>query len=445
MGKIIKRYGRYQNLQKSIYAFRPAKLIFIFLTGLIFSSFLYGNYSIVGPYLQSFDPSSEVIICWQRSVKDDSPYSELGKTKEQLENYPANVSKMVDNRYRYCSQIKGLSPNTVYYYKISPEETIYNFKTAPNKNGFTFAVMGDTRTGISAHKSVIYQMEQHKFSFYLNTGDMAEHNKLEEWDSFFNIEEPILKDHLFMPVAGNHDVGHGQNFPWDKKFYPQELSGQGEYYSFWLQNNLFIIASSEFDFTPGSAQYKFIVNQLETGSHADHIFMFYHRPGYSSGPHGLKPDEGMEKVKKYLVPLEIKYKVTVVFNGHDHCYERSYNHGVYYLTTGGGGAPPSFVKSQDNPYSQFYEPNDDLDHYHFILVHVSKNCVETNAITAGGDIMDTLKIGNCPSTKITRPVSNSTDKNSIGCENYPESDLLMLLFVSFMIMLFAKKIYGKNE
>ena len=50
---------------------------------------------------------------------------------------------------------------------------------------------------------------------------------------------------------------------------------------------------------------------------------------------GLATAEGQCALN--LVPLFEQYGVDVVFNGHDHHYERSYKDGVYYIVTGGGG------------------------------------------------------------------------------------------------------------
>ena len=47
----------------------------------------------------------------------------------------------------------------------------------------------------------------------------------------------------------------------------------------------------------------------------------HHRGEWSSANHGT--DSDVVKVRELLVPIWDKYKVDVVFNGHDHNYERS--------------------------------------------------------------------------------------------------------------------------
>jgi hypothetical protein len=60
-----------------------------------------------------------------------------------------------------------------------------------------------------------------------------------------------------------------------------------------------------------------------------------HRPLFSTGQHGGNP-----ALQRALAPLFQRYGVDVVFQGHDHHYERSEPiNGVTYVVTGGGGAP----------------------------------------------------------------------------------------------------------
>jgi len=327
-----------------------------------------------------------------------NPEVKYGTDQKELSySVKATYSTIYGKRLRYCAILDNLSDGTRYFYTIPESDKLYSFKTlSKDSSTFRFAVIGDSRTGIATHRQLINLMKQYDFSFYFNTGDLVEHNRLEEWDfEFFHIEEPLLSSRFFNPVEGNHDTGD-EGITLSKLFYfPDPVTPSGSYYSFWVKNNIFIVVSTEEPFTPGSFQYKWLESQLKEAEerHAYHKFMFFHRPPYSSGVHGGTEDRGMKLAREYLAPLAITYGVTIVFNGHEHCYERSYKDGVYFITTGGGGAPPAFLTFPSNPYSQFYEPNGDLEHFHFLLIEVGETYVDLKAITINNEVMDHLLIG----------------------------------------------------
>ncbi len=372
----------------------------------------------------------------------------LGLSSKNLNTYSSvTYSTVYDGRWRYCASFSNLKPGTKYYYKLYKINKIYSFKTLPPGNVFRFAVIGDTRTGDNAHRAVVDVMKNYDFTFYLNTGDFVLKNHLKLWDIFMYIERPLLSSRFFFPVEGNHDVG-GEDIQLSQLFYfPKSITNGGDFYSFWIKKNFFLVASSELPFEPGTYQYNWIKHQLQAANRegAIHKFMFFHRPPYSSGFHGFEEDEGMLKVRKYLAPLAITYGVTVVFNGHEHCYERSYIDGVYFITTGGGGATPAFINAHSNPYSQFYQPNADLEHFHFVLVEVGPTYVELKAITMANKVMDHLIIGKKPKTVEKKTEEN---KSSWGCTEGNgdplEAGILLLVIGLFWLLIKEKTQRSSN-
>ncbi len=375
-------------------------------------------------------------ICWQQDGISDNLKVYLGTSSNDMTfSSPATYTHVYGTRYRYCASFDNLKEETTYYYRIEGIDDTYSFKTLPSGDTFTFAVLGDSRTGINAHRAVVNIMKQYNFSFYFNTGDMVMDNYLSQWDIFFEIEAPILASHFFNPVEGNHDVGD-DNILFSQLFYfPPGVTSTGSFYSFWVKNNFFLVVSTEKPFEPGTYQYNWIENQLKEANEkgAVHKFMFFHRPPFTSGFHGIEgieEDYGVVEAREYLAPLAITYGVTVVFNGHDHCYERSYKDGVYFITTGGGGATPSFVKAQDNPYSQFFEPNADLEHFHFTLVEVGPTYVDIKAITIANEVMDHLVIGEKPEVK---KETGSSSSSGWGCSMADGGTPLELLVVLMLM------------
>ncbi len=364
----------------------------------------------------------------------------MGTSPSELNmSEPATWATVYDGRYRYCASFKNLSPAITYFYSIPGTSSIFSFQTLSSTEHFKFAVIGDTRSGDDYHRAVIAVMEKYKFSFYFNTGDLVWKDDLDEWDPFFEIEQPLLSSHFFFPVEGNHDVS-GEGIPYSKIFYyPEEVTPTGSYYSFWVGKNFFLIASTEKPFTSDSPQYHWLENQLKNAEKrgAIHKFMFHHRPPFSSGPHGVTEDQGEEAAASILAPLAITYGVTVVFNGHEHLYERNYKDGVYFITTGGGGATPAFICEKGiDPYSQYCEPNADLEHFHFVLVDVGTTYVELKAITMHNEVIDDLVIGKKSATGQKEKSTGCSCRESGGSTT---EGVILLIFVGAIYFTFRLK------
>jgi acid phosphatase type 7 len=82
---------------------------------------------------------------------------------------------------------------------------------------------------------------------------------------------------------------------------------------------------------------------------ANFRLVFQHHAMYSSGPSYQQPPA--EELRTLLTPVYTETGVDVVFNGHDHLYERTRPiGGVVYVTTGAGGAT-LYKRQYWNPFS----------------------------------------------------------------------------------------------
>jgi hypothetical protein len=82
-----------------------------------------------------------------------------------------------------------------------------------------------------------------------------------------------------------------------------------------------------------------------------------------------------------------QYGVDIVFNGHDHHYERSLNNDIWYIVTGGGGAPQRAVNQKPNPYQVYAEKT-----LHFCKLSINGSQLTFEMIRADGTVGDTLMI-----------------------------------------------------
>jgi hypothetical protein len=287
--------------------------------------------------------------------------------------------------------IAGLKPNHSYRYAVEAfagaekaRSAAYEFRTPPAKMPrWSFIVFGDTRTNHDAHRSVVNGILRAlpRPFFIVHTGDLVEEgNAIAEWDTFFDIERPILGTVPFYPCMGNHEP--------DSKYYYDLFpvpSGGGPHreawYSFRRDNAVIIGLDTEREI---EAQVAFLDAEL-TKAERDHVrwkFVFFHRPIYSSGSHGGSAEE-----QKAWAPVLVKHKVTAVFCGHDHLYEHSLADGVNYFTSGGGGAPLYAVGQKPNPYHV-----KGVSTYHFIQVLVRPTNVEIRVVRPNGVLIDRVVV-----------------------------------------------------
>jgi hypothetical protein len=123
-----------------------------------------------------------------------------------------------------------------------------------------------------------------------------------------------------------------------------------------------------------------LLHELRTRSEPFAI-VFFHHPLYSSGEeHG-----NTTLLQKLWAPVFEHFHVDIVFNGHDHDYERSLVNGVTYIVTGGGGAPLTNVGH--SPWTIYSEKT-----FHYCYVSVNATSLEFQAIKPNGSVFDTFTI-----------------------------------------------------
>jgi len=84
-------------------------------------------------------------------------------------------------------------------------------------------------------------------------------------------------------------------------------------------------------------------------------------------------------------PIFEYFGVDIVFNGHDHDYERSVINNITYVVTGGGGAPLYDVgHSSWTVYSE--------KTYHYCLLNVTSEQLTLQAIKPDGTLFDSFTI-----------------------------------------------------
>ncbi|MCL5103968.1 MAG: metallophosphoesterase family protein [Armatimonadetes bacterium] len=339
---------------------------------------------VAGPYVQNMTTTG-VTIMWQTDIPSTAKLSIHGGIHEDY----------VTSRTRRLSEVRitGLAPGTSYTYSLRPLGSTdgnaeASFRTFPAKDEpVKFIVYGDTRSEPARHKQVIDAMDaEHDVSFVLHTGDVVNRgSELKLWiPTFFGPARRMIRTVPFYFELGNHE-GNSPNY-----FKYFALPGGERWYSFDVGEIHVIGLDSNTSFEPGSAQYKWLIGDLETHKRAGWKFVFMHHPTYTSGTHGSVnlsgvPKEAPIRTAQELFPdLARKYGIRAIFSGHDHAYERSVRDGVSYVVSGGGGAPSyGEPNAAHNPYRRvFYSGT------HYCVISVNGNSARMVARTPAGKIID---------------------------------------------------------
>ena len=261
-----------------------------------------------------------------------------------------NEDTAPDATLQFEAKIKGLKPNTTYYYavydgdkRLTPEDKSYRFKTHPKigtKAPLKFWVVGDSGTGGKGQKDVYKgiqtYMKDQSFDLYLHVGDMAYHRGTDPEFSknFFSIYEPILRNTVCWGSLGNHEgytsKGATKKGPFfDAYVLPAKAeaggvaSGTESYYSFDYGNVHFICLNShDLDRRPTAAMAKWLKADLER-TKADWLIAFWHHPPYTKGSHDSDKEHQLIEMREHIMPILESGGVDAVFTGHSHIYERS--------------------------------------------------------------------------------------------------------------------------
>ena len=265
-------------------------------------------------------------------------------------------------------QISGLLPSTKYYYQVADTTSglVYgtgSFTTAPdqNANSVKFLAFGDTRGTPFALDGVMKEMLKTDPSFQtfaLQAGDWvasdAESNWTNEWFNANANTVAFLNNVPIDGVKGNHEdsSGYSKFFP---KYYPfpyPNIANKATdatyhnnfYWSFDYGPVHFSVVDQYSGYAVGSNQYNWLANDLATTTKPWKILV-YHEPAWTAGTH-----TNNTTTQAVLDPIIKKYKVDLVYSGHNHNYARcqvdNYAQAgsdtivpqVPYITNGGGGA-----------------------------------------------------------------------------------------------------------
>jgi predicted phosphodiesterase len=242
-----------------------------------------------------------------------------------------------------------------------------------------FCVLGDFGTGSTAQYQLATQMAAvHKafpFEMCVLVGDnLYGGERPQDFQKKFEIPyKPLLDASVkFYASLGNHDAR-------EQRFYKLFNMDGKLYYSYKApkQDVRFFVLESTY---PVPAQITWLEEELKKSGEKWKIAYFHHPLYSSAGRHGSDL-----QLRQTLEPLFTKYRVNVVFTGHDHIYERiKPQNGIVYFVAGSGGQLRAGDGRRAAPFSDLIVDSSQV----FMVAEIAGDRMVFNAVNRVGRIVD---------------------------------------------------------
>jgi len=196
---------------------------------------------------------------------------------------------------------------------------------------YKIVIYGDSQSNHKVHHDVCKLVNSLSPDAVFHVGDIVENaSDTNEWIAFNTESDKYRKKAKFYPAVGNHDTD-------SPNFLKYESTPNGKkYYSVDISKLHFVVLDSNDSLSEGSTQLKWLANDLSNASSkSSAIIAIFHHPPFGCANEEHSGDE--KNLKKDLVPLLQLYGVKMVFNGHNHLYERIKHKQAWYIITGGAG------------------------------------------------------------------------------------------------------------
>jgi hypothetical protein len=244
------------------------------------------------------------------------------------------------------------------------------------KDSLRFAVIGDSGTGGRAQYEVGARLggslEVFPYELVLMLGDNIYGSERPQ-DFVLKFEKPyqaILGRKIpFYASLGNHDDPN-------QRFYePFNMNGR-RFYSFERKGVKFFALDSNY---MDKDQQDWLARELSTSRERWKI-AFFHHPLYSSGErHGSEVD-----LRAIVEPLFVKHRVSVVFAGHEHFYERlKPQQGIHYFTSGAAAK----LRAGNIRVGPLTEKGFDTD-FSFMLIEIDGERMHFQSLSRRGRLVD---------------------------------------------------------
>jgi predicted phosphodiesterase len=336
-----------------------------------------------GPYLILTGDPATLKICWQ-FVQPAPATLEWGTDETfALGSIDVVAASALDDLS--TATLTGLLPATHYFYRLRNGSTAFtsSFTTAPaaDATDLTFWAYGDTQTSPAVHdaldQAILAEIGQAPSNQTLvaDLGDLMddpteENLQQNEFDPQWVDSTRLRSEVPFVNIMGNHD---GTKL--FLKYFPYLYTPTFDW-SFDYGPAHFVIIDLYSNTSADSSRWLWLKNDL-ANSNKKWKFILLHEPGWSAGPH-----ENNLVVQKIIHPLAVRYRVSVVFSGHNHYYARAQMDGVTYITSGGGGGT---LYDPEYYWTNIVVKKKD---HHYLRVVITGSDLTITALTTQGEVLD---------------------------------------------------------
>jgi hypothetical protein len=339
-----------------------------------------------------------------------------GKTSRRLTYsyvYPASAGPIDGEGTIYESPIfhhvivNDLKPGQQYYYRVGSGKSgwseIRSFTVPANKYPFKVSILGDEGQQPESRTS-FRDARRDKPDVVIMLGDLSYTDNYfangtfntnttssyqPRWDDWGRLVDPLVSTVPTQSLFGNHELellleegsllqkcansrfpvpqnvdvinthpNHDKLISANKTFLStaNALAINNTWYSIDLGPLHFISLNNYAPYGPGSNQYKWFIQDIESVDRAKTpwIVVGFHATWYSSFTEHFKENEEM---RKYYEPIFYKHAVDLVLNAHVHCYERAKRMyqweenecGPMYVTNGHTGFPGDYELVERDP------------------------------------------------------------------------------------------------
>lgn len=352
------------------------------------------NGIIAGPYLQlASSPGAMVVqVIQQGDIK--LSLSAAGKTIKPLPSIEMATPGLFVRKWL----VSGVKNGGTWSYQIGNKKFTAHGLAALKVR---IAVFGDSGRGLPGQRLVATQLAKYDPELIVHVGDIVypRGRESEYLKYHFPVYGSVLAKTPSVAAPGNHDTAYR-----DLRAYPDGLG----YYKLWHVPNLkqkWSKGPGNFSFAYGNAYWVILDSntyidwkgkepqawlkaELAKGAKHKWRFVAFHHPPYHSSD--KKKDELHMRA---VAPLFEAAKVTAVFNGHVHNYQRTKPiGGVTYFVTGAGGAELYDQKIAANkklwkPFTAAYIPG-----YSFSSLEYDAQQAIVRQIDTKGKVIDTVKL-----------------------------------------------------
>lgn len=346
-----------------------------------------------GPMVQlAGEHSARVVYYTTRGGDTRLEYTVAGQKRE------AAIQR---DGWRCDAALVDLPPGSAVPYRISGEgrtladETLHTAR--PADAPFSFIVFGDSGRGTREQFVLARRMAPLEPDLVVHTGDLiypgGERRHFRE--RFFRPYADLLARVGFWPSLGNHDVGKPDfGAPYREVFDlpengPEGLTPEDNYWFDYAGARFVIVDSNLDEATLRERVSPWLTRTFEGWS--GWRFVVFHHPPYTCGKYG--PDPG---ITRGLLPAIEAANVDVVFNGHDHLYERTYplrkgkvvptGEGTTYIVSGSGGAKLYAAKPPEERPPYIATLNDRV--HSFTHVEIEGDALRARQIDLNGNVLD---------------------------------------------------------